>query len=341
MTRIRTNTIKISFLLLAWVLLTIPMAAANAQQEINAKLSVEAPELTVGDVVPLTLQVTHPAGYRLVPVQLEGAWGDFEIRAVSPPQVTANPDGSETSTQTISAALWAPGEHTSLELPVAVSDTQGVLHETSAAPLSLEVASVLVEGDTELRDIKPQAELPLPVIWPWVAGGLLTAALILTPLLRRWWLRRQKALAAAPDLRLPHEVAYDELDQIEGLNLPVQARFKEHYTLASDVLRKYIEETLHIETVDRTTFEIQRALKYSPLSQTVKSDLQELLMDADLVKFAKVKPEIELAQVYIPRVRRVVAVTTPAQIAADNDNGHKDEKINPKGTHTPLMETNG
>jgi hypothetical protein len=336
-----TNMIKISSLLLALMLLAIPMAAANAQQEISATLSVEAPELTVGDVVPLTLQVTHPAGYRLVPVQLEGTWGDFEIRAVSPPQVTANPDGSETTTQTISVALWAPGEHTTLELPVAVSDTQGELHETSAAPLSVEVASVLVEGDNQLRDIKPQAELPLPVVWPWVVGSLLVSAVILAPFLRRWWLRRQETLAAAPDLRLPHEVAYDELERIEGLNLPVQARFKEHYTLASDVLRKYMEETLHIATVDRTTYEIRHALKYSPLSQTVKSDLQELLMDADLIKFAKVKPEIELAQVYIPRVRRVVAVTTPAQTAVDNDNGHKDEKINPKGTHTPLMETNG
>ena len=341
MTRITTKTMKLSIMLLALLLLAIPMAAANAQQELEATLIAEVPELTVGDVVPLTLQVTHPAGYRLVPVQLEGAWGDFEIRDISPPQVSANPDGSETTTQTISAALWAPGEHTTLELPVVVSDTQGELHEISAAPLSIEVASVLVEGDTQLRDIKPQAELPLPVIWPWVAGGLLVAALILTPLLRRWWLRRKQVLAEAPDLRLPHEVAGDELDRIEGLGLPEQARFKEHYTLTSDVLRKYIEDTFHIPTIDRTTYEIRRVLKYAPLNQAVKSDLQELLMDADLVKFAKVKPEVDLAQVYIPRVRRVVQVTTPTQIAADDNNGHKDEKINPKGTHTPLMETNG
>ena len=122
MTQIKTNTIKISLLLLVLMLMAIPMAIANAQQEISATLSVESPELTVGDVVPLTFQVIHPAGYRLVPVQLEDAWGDFEIRDISPLQVTENPDGSETSTQTISAALWAPGEHTSLELPVAVSD---------------------------------------------------------------------------------------------------------------------------------------------------------------------------------------------------------------------------
>ncbi len=341
MTRIKTKTMKFSIMLLALVLLAIPMAAANAQQELEATLFAEVAGMTVGDVVPLTLQVTHPAGYRLVPVQLEGAWGDFEIRDISPPQVAANADGIETTTQTISTALWAPGEHTTLELPVVVSDTQGELHEISAAPLSIAVASVLVEGDTQLRDIKPQAELPLPAIWPWVAGGLLVAALILTPLLRRWWLRRKQVLAAAPDLRLPHEVASDELDRIEGLGLPEQARFKEHYTLASDVLRKYMEDTFHIATTDRTTYEIRRALKYAPLNQAVKSDLQELLMDADLVKFAKVKPEVDLAQVYIPRVRRVVAVTTPTQIAAEDDNGHKDEKINPKSTHTPLMETNG
>jgi hypothetical protein len=332
---------KTILLLLSLVLIAIPISAASAQQELSASLSVEAPDLTVGDVVPLILQVKHPAGYRLVPVQLEGAWGDFEIRDISPPQVTSNADGSETTTQTISAALWAPGEHTTLELPVAVSDTQGELHEISALPLSLEVASVLVEGDTQLRDIKPQAELPLPVIWPWIAGFTLAAALLLTWILRRWWMRRKETLADAPDLRLPHEVANDELDRIEGLGLPAQARFKEHYTLASDVLRQYMQDSFHIATIDRTTYEIRSALKYAPLSQTIKSDLQDLLMEADLVKFAKVKPEIDLAQVYIPRVRRVVAVTTPEQLKVEDGNGRKDEKIDPTRDRTPLMETNG
>ena len=106
----RNHTIKISILLLTLAIL-LPLATAHAQEGISAALTAEVSELNVGDVIPLTLQVTHPAGYRVIPVQLEQSWGEVEVRDVSSTVVTLNPDGTETTTQTIAVTLWAPGVH--------------------------------------------------------------------------------------------------------------------------------------------------------------------------------------------------------------------------------------
>ncbi len=208
----KIQTLKMTALFLALILSLIPLGLASANDGITATLTAADGVFTVGDRIPLNLTVTHPSGYRVLPLQFQdSALGAFEIQDVTPPQVVANPDGTETSTQTIYATLWAPGEFHTPELPLALSDTAGQIREISAAPLSLTVASVLVEGDTEMRDIKPQASLPLPAIWPWVMGGLLVVLLVSLVagwLGRRWWLRRKAALANAPDNRLPHEVAF-------------------------------------------------------------------------------------------------------------------------------------
>jgi hypothetical protein len=338
-------TLKMTALMLALIVALIPFGIAFASEGVSATLSAPEGEYTVGDLIPLQLTVTHPNGYRVLPLQFrDSAWGELEIRKVAPPQVSANPDGAETTSQTIYATLWAPGEFVTPELPLSVSDTAGEIHEISAAPLGLNVASVLVEGDTELRDIKPQASLPLLAIWPWVVGGLLIAlviALVTGWLLRRWWLRRKATLANAPDNRLPHEVAFDELAQIEDLNLPLQQRFKEHYTLVSDVLRQYIEKAFQIPTLDRTTREIRRSLKLAPFSQENKQLLIEMLNEADLVKFAKVRPEVAMAQDYLGQARSFIGAIHPIEIAAENgsgSNGHKKENIDLQQHSTPLME---
>ena len=139
---------------------------------------------------------------------------------------------------------------------------------------------------------------------------------------------------------MPHEAAFDELERIEGLNLPEQGRFKEHYTLASDVMRQYLETAYHVPTLDRTTGEIRRSLKYTPLSGETKANLVKMLTEADLVKFAKVQPELYLAQAYIPQVRNSVAYTIPPEPISDNGNGHKPGEIDSNEVQPLKLENN-
>ena len=216
---------------------------AVAQEPVTATLTAVGENLTVGDPIPLTLAVTHPAGYHVIPPELEANWGDFIVRDQSPATTVDNGNGTETTSFNIDARLFAPGEFSTPPLVVSVTDGAGQLSEILAAPTPVAVNSVLVEGDTELRDIKPQAELPYQNLLPWlIAGGLLAVA---AGGAYWWWKRRQARLAlAAIDNRLPHEVALDELERIEKMRLPENGRFKEHYTLVADTVRLYMEKNI-------------------------------------------------------------------------------------------------
>jgi hypothetical protein len=307
----------IPLLIIAIIALAAP-GFASAESLVTAALSTDSGEFTVGDPVMLNLSVNHPPGYQVILPQLDANWGDFLVHSQSAGTTVSNPDGSETTSQVIDTRLFSPGTFTTPPLPITISDGAGQLSEIAAEPLSMTIASVLVEGDTELRDIKPQAALPYVNYLPLIIGiGVLVLGLTGAFF---WYRRRRAQLAlAAVDNRLPHEVALDELDQVETLELPKSGRFKEHYTMVSDCIRVYMEKTYHFPVLERTTAEIKANLKRTTVSNEVANEFISLLDESDLVKFSKYKPDIKSAQHLLQHGRLIVEKTKPVVIESEDD----------------------
>jgi hypothetical protein len=307
----RNRTLILSLLLLALLVSSaVPILAAEG---IEATLTPDRQELTVGDPVQLTLEVTHPAGYQVILPKLEQAWGPFEVRGQSQATTTANGDGTETTRQTIQVTLFDLGEFETPELPFSVSDGAGQVSEGRVPSVSLAVVPTLAEDDNDLRDIKPQVALTVPPIWPWLVGS---ALLVAVAALVGWWAYRRRqgkpfGLAPAVDNRPAWQVAYDTLDAIEGMDLLARGRFKEYYTLVTDTLRAYLESQFGLRVFDRTTSELKAILRGSDLAPEHSRRFLDLFADSDLVKFAKFVPDLKKASRLAEEARTLVALTRP------------------------------
>jgi len=307
----RLGTLTLSLLFLA--LLAFSAAPVLAAEGIEVTLTPDREELTVGDPVQLTLEVTHPTGYQVILPKLEQAWGPFEVRSQSQATTTANDDGTETTRQTIEVTLFDLGEFETPELRFGVSNGAGQVSEETVPSISLMVVPTLAEDDNNLRDIKPQAALTVPPVWPWIVGGVLLAAVAAVV---GWWAYRRRqgkpfGLAPAVDNRPVWQVAFDTLDSIEGMGLVGQERFKEHYTLVADALRAYLENQFGLRVFDRTTSELKPILQRSELQPEHSRRLLDLFADSDLVKFAKFVPDPKLASRLTARARDLVELTRP------------------------------
>lgn len=297
------------------VLLLSPAGvAAQAPSDIDVSLSAGQTELTVGDPVSLTLAVTHSPDDQVIFPGLPATWGAFEVRSQSPTQVAENDDGSLTTSQTIEVTLFVPGEFETPDLLVTVRDASGEVSERAAPPVSLTIASVLVEGDEALRDIRGQAGLSVPPVWPWVVGGVLLVALA-SLAAYVVVMRRRARLGLMPegvrDTRPAYQVALDELDRIKGLDLPGQGRLKEHYTLVSECMRTYLEDAYRVPAIDQTTDEIRQGLRATDFGTEPARHAVELLEESDLVKFAKFVPDVRSAREAAVQSRRLVELTKP------------------------------
>ncbi len=300
--------------LVAILLLAVGQASAQENGPVTATLSAPDGQFTVGDPIQLTLAVTHPAGYLVIQPTLPESWGDLTVASQSPATTVVNGDGSETTTWQIDARLFQPGDFTTQPLEVTVTDGQGGLQKVWAAPAAVSIASVLQEGDTTLRDIKPQAALPLPAAWPWIVAGLAAVAVIAVAV---WQLRRRAKPFVDP--RLAHEIALDGLATIEGLALPEKGAFKQHYTLVSDTVRVYVERRFGVPALERTTGEIRADLARSAMPSEVTALFIAFLQESDLVKFSEWTPDVESACQLLARGRMIVEATRPEPAAPAPD----------------------
>lgn len=316
------------------VLIVVPVQAVDGVQ---VTLTPDRTELTVGEPVQLSLEVTHPAGYQVIIPKLEQVWGDLEVRSQSQVMTIANDDGTETTRQIIEATLFNLGEFGTAALPLTISDGAGQVIEEVAPSVSLLVVPTLAEDDNGLRDIKPQAELAVPAVWPWVAGGLLLAAVVGVAgwwAYRRW--RGEPFLPPVVDNRPPWQVAYDELARIEALGLVEERRFKEYYTQVTDCLRTYLEDQFGLSVFERTTTELRAVFRQSDIAPDHARKLMDLFSESDLVKFAKFSPDTESARRLTGEARELVSLTKPTQ-ESGLEEFMSEDKTEGKPPSTPVV----
>jgi hypothetical protein len=298
-------------------------ALAQGETEVIVSAEVDHDTITVGDRIVYTVRAEHDKDLVVDFPQLASAWGDFEVLSQRPLRPGTSQGQVVTGKEYVITAFTV-GEHTTPSLRVSYLDREGQTQEVETDPIHITVTSVLTstEGVTstlDIRDLKPQAELPRD--WSWLLwAGLAGLALALAVLALLWFLarRRKRAGAAAPtavvDLRPPEEIAYEELERIAGLQLVEQGRFKEHYTLTADCLRRYAEGIYGIPAMDRTTEEFYADLRRARVDGQQVRLFKDFLDESDLVKFAKYVPPVEEAQEAVPRAWHIVDVTKPVRV---------------------------
>ncbi|MCK4775839.1 MAG: hypothetical protein KAT30_13670, partial [Candidatus Krumholzibacteria bacterium] len=165
---------------------------------------------------------------------------------------------------------------------------------------------------SEPQPLKPQWEAPASYLVHFLVGGLALLAVIALWLWLRW--RKRRPVVEPPKPMLPADyVALKTLGEIESMNLLEDGRHKKYYTLVIDVVRQYLERRYGVQTMDRTTDEILYDLDGR---RARVDDLESLLREADLVKFAKYKPEVFVGKRAIQTARQIVVQTTPRPMAA-------------------------
>ncbi len=258
----------------------------------RAEATLDTATARVGDPVRLTLVLHHDATARPEAPDLFQILQDFSPRCADWHQreVAA---GFELS-QDCELRLYELGVH---EVPVVAVPFVTVAGDTllrTTQPLAIEVISARSEGEDQLRDIKPPVLISGGVpLWVVVAIGLL--ALVLCALVGVWlWRRRIRSPEPLPP---PEPIDYAaEFARIAESGLLEHGEFKTYYSLLSENLRRFLEESLAIEAMEQTTSELVDALQGADIDAELRQQIINYLAAADLVKFARFHPALDAAR---------------------------------------------
>ena len=157
--------------------------------------------------------------------------------------------------------------------------------------LLLNVQTIILAEDAELKDIKQPIEEPIgwSDIWPWLLGILILSLLIF--IVKKYILNKNKpSIIIKPKVIIPADIsALKELNALEKAKIWQEGNVKEYHSQLSEIIRRYTENRFQFIALELTTDEILQELK-SILSDDQLNNLSTLLQRADLAKFAKSKP---------------------------------------------------
>jgi hypothetical protein len=285
--------------LLLIVLLCRPLVAQRMD------LRQEVPRATLGDPVTFLVTVELSPGQEL----LETA-----------PRVMLNlPDGFRLlSTDTLRGAgdrIWRGKIRMAFyrvgEQPVPIF---GLLYRTGpGAPpdtllgpsIRMVIASLAPQGNPQLKDIKPLIALAGP-LWGPLAG------LLVLMVAASYWLWRRgggRRVRVAEPVLLPRGPFAAALARLEALDAALRSSANgvaPFYADVAQVLRDCLLAAGAIPHHGLTTPEVGRSLPPLLATGTARVNCERLLGEADLVKFARIRPDRPAAEEHLGRARALL-----------------------------------
>ena len=272
--------------------ITVSGVFASTDNGPDVSAVIDSSTVTVGDPIQLTLFLKLGAFEKF---DAQTAFKALESFSPLWKSSSGHVDAQEVSIQ-YELRLYRVGEFQVPPLPITFVAADGDTSIKFSNPVNIRVASVREAGELEPTGLRPPKQIPggIPL---WLAG-MLAAAVAVGILGLIYWLvsRRRKESDVVPPP--PPSVDYAaEFVRIAGMGLLEAGEFKRFYSLLSENLRRFLNVTLQVDTMERTTDEILEELKSHPkVDLQIYDNIECYLLTADLVKFAKYVPAINNAK---------------------------------------------
>lgn len=200
---------------------------------------------------------------------------------------------------------------------------------TFTEPVTFYMSTVVVDTTKPIRDIKdiydvpaapPVAEEKKEVNW-YLWGGLAVLVVAIAAFLL-WYLNRKKVepqLLQPVRPKLPHERYLEMLDELALKKQWEYGDYKGFYVALTGIMRSWLAERYRIHALEMTTVEILRVLRLEKVNPERLAEIEQVLREADLVKFAKAIPtpqscenSLQLSKNFVNRTA-IIPVVVPVQ----------------------------
>lgn len=302
-------------------LLLLISTAVFAQQK-RVETSIDTTKNKIGAEFKLTIKTSVDTLSKVVFPNLKN-FGALEVIQSYPVDTVKNNDRYELIKK-YGLAQFDSGRYVIPSVKVLINNKA---YQTES--IAVEVANVQVDTlKQKMYDIKDIQPAPDTIGNWW--KYLLAVLLILGIGAGIYWFlkHRQKKQIEKEVYKTPIEKATSLLNNLEKKELWQKGEIKEYYSELTDIARNYIEEAIEIPAMESTTSELIAGLraasvkKKMTVSQEIIGNLERVLRQADLVKFAKSKPlefEITEDRNKIQKAILTLDSSIPVEVPAEED----------------------
>ena len=274
------------------LILTSQYLLLNTAFAQTATASTKQKEYVIGDWIPVDLFVSGAVNNKIVFPSLKDSISETIEVANYTPIDTVKKAGQYEYHQLVNLIVFDTGQ---IQLPQFqfLADNNGKLDTFLTDPITIRVAGVKIDTTKDIKDIKQPLKIPYTFqeILPYLMGVLL-AILIIGLII--WIIKNRKKKVTPIDekyLLPPHVWAFKELEKLHQEKLWQTGDVKIYYSRLTDIARSYIELRYKIPAMEQTTDELMSAMHKGVMKQSLKKELNDVLVLSDFVKFAKAQPD--------------------------------------------------
>lgn len=317
-----------SFLLWLTAVLTLFLAVPEAvfAQEAIRILShrFDPDDITIGTPVQLRLQIEVNESLHIFLDSIEVSEqehleaGEPQVKQIKAEEM---PIGKVRYEAIYLLRAFAIGMHTLPPITIKYTSADGGAGSIETPTYLFEVRSVKSPGTTDLKGIK--GPWSAPPNWFLYTLVMLLLIVIVGAVVLLYLRKRAKPIdlqSAVVSQRQPHEIAYEQLGRIEGMNWIAQGKMNVYHTEISHVMRQYIAARYHIPALELTTEELLDRLQ---AEDTPRERVQRFFTSCDLVKFARYGPTKPEAHERMEEARRIVDETKQSWVSEGEEQKNK------------------
>ena len=293
-------------------------------QDISISTAFDSTRILIGDQINFTVIVEQPADLRVnIPAFKDTLVKNIEI--LDGPDIDSTLiNGRLRITERYLVTSFDSGYYEVDPIYIELKNPNGLNRFFSDRAL-LEVMKYRiapVDSAAKFYDIIDPIRAPVTLgeILPWALLVLLAG--VLTWFILMYLRKRKKTITEISEVVNPdpaHFIAFRELNRLKAEELWQKGRFKQYYTKLTEILRQYLENRYMVYSLELTTQETLDSLLRTGFKRDGSFDLlKNVLIAADLVKFAKYIPAKEENEIhflnswdFVDATKKVVVAPVP------------------------------
>ena len=152
--------------------------------------------------------------------------------------------------------------------------------------------------------------------WLYILGFIILAPFLIKLLFRK---KEVETIQEEKEVYIPaHIKAMGALKSLRSKELWQSGNIKQYQSELTDIIRRYLGDRFDVNALEMTTDEINRELKKKDFDAKHGSMLQRILTIADLVKFAKAKPPVDINEQFMEEAVSFVESTKKIEIQTED-----------------------
>ena len=303
----RTGRLIYLLLVLLPIVIFPPQSRAAGKTQPIVTVQLTPDTLLVGDRLHCTIDVRHPASeVSALELAPPDTLSERPFELISRKQPSAPPiPGIGHEIYELEFAVFGSGRQLLPPFTVIMRNSEGKESQRVSYKPS---TSVFVQAltDTSMHDLRPikpplKPSIPILLLMPIMLGAIAAAlvALLLLFILKR-------TVSKSAEKIDPGHVAQRKLRKL-GSRLSAGMPPPECYEELSNIMRSFLEHHYRIRALEAVTQEIERDLK--KLGVAGFESIMNLLKQADLVKFADSRPDVEESRQSLHKATEVIRST--------------------------------